>query len=258
MEESITLDTLAQTLRTLLKPLTELEQQPDRMKRIRVRQMLNQLENPETYKSAESLATSLTLTLGEPSSQQSILIPLKSDKDLYDTLLTSATELTYSQKCCPSSEQPTTITSTLSMGAHPHELVGASTGSSVSDVGPYALPGMHSHYPTAQRSESIWYRAADGDSFSGQIELGNANFMLKKHLMMWDQANQRWRATHIWAEPLDDAGHQSCLSAFQKLAQTLHPSTWNRKEAYKPKSFNRYSGSSAEWKPNGQRRYRPY
>ena len=97
MEESISLDTLAQTLRNLLKPLTELEQQPDRMKRIRVRQMLNQLENPETYKSAESLATSLTLTLGEPSSQQSILIPLKSDKDLYDTLLTSATELTYSQ-----------------------------------------------------------------------------------------------------------------------------------------------------------------
>lgn len=258
MEENISLDILIQTLIHLLKPLTELGTQPDRMKRIKVRHLVNQLEKKEQCENVEALSTLLTLTLGEPSSPQSIQIPLLSEKDLYDTLLTSAMEQTSKLESSASSAPSTTITSTLSMGVLRQDSVDASIGFNAMGAGLFAPPGMPSPFHTATRSESIWYRAADGSSYSGQIDLGNAHCMLKKHLMIWDQANQRWRASHIWAEPLDDAGHMTCLNAFQKLTQTLPATTWTRKEAFKPKSSNHYSGFNNEWKPNGQRRYRPY
>nr|QTE04031.1 MAG: hypothetical protein [Cygnus columbianus parvoviridae sp.] len=257
MEENIELDTIRRTLIHLLKPMSTLEAQPDRMKRLRLKKMVTQMEEKKDCETPLMLATLLNSSLGEPSSPQSIQIPLKPEKDLYDTLLISTNELPIQEKPSPSLVQSTITTFTSSTAARQPDSVDASSGSNAFTGVPFARVQLPFQIPTEHRSESIWLRAQDGNSYSGQIDLGQANYIVKKHLMVWDTQRATWRATHIWSEALDENQRQTYIDAFMNLSQTIPPEKWNAKEAT-PRSFNRYTGSKREWNRNGQHRYRPF
>ena len=117
------MDELRQTLIHLLKPISgDLEAIPDRGRRIKLRRMITELEEKKSSENPEMLATLVTSMLGEPSSPQSIQIPLKPEKDLYDTLLLWTKELISENQRSPLSPLSTTTTSTSSMDVHPPEL----------------------------------------------------------------------------------------------------------------------------------------
>lgn len=258
MEENITLDVIRQTLIHLLKPLVmDVDQIPERGQRIKLRRMVTQLEAKQDSETPEMLARFMTTMLGEPSSPQSIQIPLKQDRDLYTTLLMSTKEITPEVEPSQSLVQSTMTTFTSSMGVHPQGGVNVSTPSQVMAGVPFAQVPMPFLFPTEKRYESIWLRAPDGSSYSGQIDLGSANYLVKKHLMTWDPQRSTWKATHIWSEGLNEEQHQTYIHAFQNLCQTIPQDKWNIKQAFQTNS-NRYTGSKKEWNRNGPRRYSPY
>lgn len=258
MEESISLDTIRQTLIHMLKPLMELEVQPDRMKRLKLRRTVTQLEEKKDCETPLMLATFLISMLGEPSSPQSIQIPLKPEKDLYDTFLLSIKELPIQEKPSPSLAQSTMTTYTSSMGVPQPGDVGASSASPALGGVPFVHLATPFPFPTENRSESIWLRAPDGSSYSGLIDLGSANYIVKKHLMTWDPQRSTWRTTHIWSEALDENQRQTYESAFLAVSQTVPRENWNIKQAYQERNSSRYTGPKKEWSRNGPRRYSPY